>query len=178
MEQGSLQVCSPSHRGTNMDPLGRCVLSTSKGVRGLWTYLDIFQARWERKVSPKTTTVAPGFKTGCPGAQALPACMVWVTESQTRLEPKTMCTEASVSSLVSGRLRCPLGSPENTVLCRGAAGSWQKHTQEEARDHSDFSQRGPSPITDTGLVCPGITGGGGGNFCPGWGCGEGWHAAP
>lgn len=30
------------------------------------------------------------------------------------------------------------------------------------------------PITDTGLVCPGITGGGKGNFCPGWG----WHAAP
>ena len=113
-----------------------CFISLSEGVRGLWASLNTVQAHWERRASPQAAAVALGFKVCYPGAQALPACMAWVVESQAGLEPKATCTEASASSLVSGRLRCPLGSLEATVLHRGAAGSWQEHAQGELRDLS------------------------------------------
>lgn len=85
----------------------RCVglvsfVSLSEGVRGLWASLDTVQEHWEGRVRPETTAVALGFKAGCPGAQALLACMAWVVECQAGLEPKATCAEASASSLVSG----------------------------------------------------------------------------
>lgn len=100
--------------------------------------------------------------------------MAWVVESQAGLEPKAPGTEARAFSLLSGRLRCPLGAPEATKLHRDAGAH-----MEEVRDYSGFGQPGPVPITGTGLACSGIAGGEGrGDFCLGWGCAEGWHTAP
>lgn len=54
--------------------------SLSEGIRGLWAFLGTVQAHREKRVSPQTAAVALGFKIGCPGAQALPACTAWVVE--------------------------------------------------------------------------------------------------